>query len=468
MLEIWRESKLYQVIMAMNRWFGNLFSNSALVQFFMREKDENNTQQNSIFAKIINAVIRFFRKIFHALKLDILLEGTIFAKPTIWITFVLMLTPFLPTMLVLALVIACMLSLFLKAILEEDFELRYCKTNIWVLAFAFVVGFCALTSVSREESIKIGLLTIAFILFYFVWINTVTTKKQMRFYLSVFVLAGTVSALYGLYQYFFGDIYSQEWLDGNMFEEIKMRVYSTFANPNVFGEYLLLVIPFSLVLMMESKGWFGKLFWLGNFGILMLALVLTFSRGCWLGIIFSLFVFAILIDKRLIWLGVLALLIAPFVLPESILARFTSIGNLSDSSTSYRVYIWIGTLAMLKDYYLTGIGLGTSSFNLIYPLYAYNDIVAPHSHSLYLQLFVEYGIIGFLVFLGLIYHFYQETIIAYAKKKDWMIAGSIAAITGFLVQSATDYTWYNYRVVLVFWMVIAFGIVSTKIKMKNE
>ena len=141
MLEIWRESKLYQVVIAINRWFGNLFSNSALVRFFMHEKDDDNIQKNSIFAKLVNAVIKFFRKIFHALKLDKLLEGTIFAKPTIWITFVLMLVPFLPTMLVLAMVIACMLSLFLKAILEEDFELKYFKTNIWVLAFAFVVGF---------------------------------------------------------------------------------------------------------------------------------------------------------------------------------------------------------------------------------------------------------------------------------------------------------------------------------------
>lgn len=461
MIDIWKNSLTYKIVMAINEWFGRLFSNSVLVNFFIKEKDTT-MQENSIVVKFINVIIKFFRKIFHAIKIDKLFEKSIFANPKIWITFVVALTPFLPTMLVLLMVLASMASLFLKATIDENFKLRYFKTNTWLLAYIFVIAFCALTSVSREESLKIGMLTIAFTLFYFVWINTVTTKKQMKFYVSVFVVAGTLSALYGLYQYFFGDIYSQEWLDGNMFEEIKMRVYSTFSNPNVFGEYLLLVIPFSIMLFFNSKGLLKKFFWLGNVGVLMLALVLTFSRGCWLGIIFSLFVLAILIDKRLIWLGVLGLIAAPFVLPESILSRFASIGNMADSSTSYRVYIWIGTIAMLKDYFLSGVGLGTSSFNLVYPLYAYNDIVAPHSHSLYLQLLVEYGFVGFIVFAGIIYNFYKETIISYIKEKNWIIAASIAAITGFLIQSATDYTFYNYRVILVFWTVLAFGISMTK------
>lgn len=467
-METWKNSATYKIVMAINNFFTKLFSNSMLVQGFTNEKDTSDSQEKSIIVKLINIIITFFQKIFHKLKLDYILEGSIFIKPQIWITFVLAFAPFLPTMIVLALVLLCAGTLMLKAFADTSFKLKYFKTNTWILAFILVVAFCAFTSVSRAESLKIGMLTIAFILFYFVWINTVSTKEQMKFYLSIFVMAGTIAALYGLYQYFFGDIYSQEWLDGNMFEEIKMRVYSTFSNPNVFGEYLLLVIPFSVALFIDTKGWFGKLFWLGNFGVLMLALVLTFSRGCWLGIIFSLFLLAVLIDKRLIWAGVAALILLPFVLPESILSRFTSIGNMADTSTSYRVYIWLGTIAMLKDYFLSGVGLGTTSFNLVYPLYAYNDIVAPHSHSLYLQLFVEYGIVGFIVFAGIIYNFYKETIISYLKNKSYLTMASIAAITGFLVQSATDYTWYNYRVVLIFWMVLAIGISSTSKEVNHD
>ena len=55
----------------------------------------------------------------------------------------------------------------------------------------------------------------------------------------------------------------------------------------------------------------------------------------------------------------------PFVLPETIINRFLSIGNMADSSTSYRVYIWLGTIAMLKDYWFCGIGPGAAAFNQV-------------------------------------------------------------------------------------------------------
>ena len=463
-MNTFKDSLVYKFFIWLNTQVGSLFSNSCIVKGFLKEKNTTKEQKESIVIKVINWLIKLLQTVFKKLKLDVLLEGSIFTKPSIGVFLVLIGAPFLPTMAVLALVLYSAFSLILKAAVEDDFELVHFKTNLWVLAFAVVVGVSAAASLAVGEAIKIALLSIAFILFYFVWINTVKTKKQFTFYILVFVLAGALSAVYGIYQYFFGDIYSQAWLDEDMFEEIKMRVYSTFTNPNVFGEYLLLVIPFSTMLVLDAKDWLKRIFWIGISGILILALILTFSRGCWLGLIFSFFVMAILFDKRLIWFGVLGLIAAPFLLPQSILQRFLSIGNMKDTSTSYRVYIWLGTIAMLKDYFLCGIGLGTTTFNTIYPLYAYSEVVAPHSHSLYLQLFVEYGLTGFIVFTGIIYNFFKETIIHYTKKKDFMTIASIAAMAGFLLQSATDYTWYNYRVLLIFWIVIAIGISTTKLE----
>ena len=465
-----KDSFIYKLFVFINTGIRNLISKSAILNGFFKEKDQTEKQNNSIVIKLINKIISLLQLIFKKLRLNNLLEGSIFTKPSIWITFVLVLSPFLPTMLVLALVLFTAATLILKACVEEDFELVHFKTNSWILAFAVVVGFSAIASLAMMEAIKIAMLSISFILFYFVWINTVKSKEQMNFYIYVFVLAGFIAALYGLYQYFLGDIYSQAWLDDEMFEDIKMRVYSTFQNPNVFGEYLLLVVPFSIMLVADSKGILKKLFWSGITAILVLSLVLTFSRGCWLGLMLSCFVLAILFDKRLIWLGVIALIAAPFVLPQTILERFMSIGNMQDTSTSYRVYIWLGTIAMLKDYFFCGIGLGTTSFNTIYPLYSYSEIVAPHSHSLYLQLFVEYGLVGFIVFIGIMYNYFKETLIHYKKSRDYMTMASIAAMAGFLLQSATDYTWYNYRLVLIFWIVIAIGISNTRFinKAKGE
>ena len=468
MNKILKDSLIYKLLIGISNWINKIFSESFLVGLFMKEKDSKKVDDDTIFSKFMMKFISFIQKIAHKIKLDKVFENSIFAKPMIWLSITVFAVPFVSTMVSLLLLICTALSLFLKVAINKNFKLKYFKTNAWVLVFALVIGICAVTSISLEESRNIALLMIAFVLSYFVVINTIENKKQFKFILYVFSIAAVITAFYGLYQYMFGDLYSQAWLDKEMFEDIKMRVYSTFENPNVYGEYLILAIPIIVGLLWTEKGIFKKLFWLGSLGVTMLALALTFSRGCWLGIILAIGLLAIMIDRRFILLGIVALLFLPFVLPESIINRFLSIGNMGDSSTSYRVYIWLGTLAMLADYWFSGIGLGITSFNTIYPIYSYNNISAPHSHNLYLQLVVEFGIVGLIVFLGVLYNFYKETIISICKKKNILTSSLIAGVSGFMLQSMFDHTWYNYRVVLIFWIIIAFGLVSTKVSKSDE
>ncbi len=468
MNNIIKDSYIYKILVCISNWINKIFSESVLVKAFMKESNNEELYNNTFFQKLLLKFISFLQKIAHKIKLDKMFENSIFAKPIIWLSITVFCAPFLPTMLVLIMLMCTALSLVLKISITKDFKLKYFRTNIWILIFVLVVAISAMTSISLEESRNIALLMGAFILSYFVVINTIENKKQFKFILYVFIIATVITAIYGLYQYKFGDLYSQAWLDKDMFEDIKMRVYSTFENPNVYGEYLILAIPVIAGLLWTEKGVLKKLFWLGSLCVTMLALVLTFSRGCWLGIILAIGLLAIMIDRKFVLLGIVALLFLPFVLPESIINRFLSIGNMGDSSTSYRVYIWMGTLAMLNDYWFSGIGLGITSFNTIYPIYSYNNISAPHSHNLYLQLVVEFGIVGLIVFLGMLYNFYKETIISICKKKNILTSSIIAGVSGFMLQSMFDHTWYNYRVVLIFWIIIALGLVSTKVSENAE
>ena len=150
-----------------------------------------------------------------------------------------------------------------------------------------------------------------------------------------------------------------------------------------------------------------------------------------------------------------------FVLPQSVIDRFTSIGNLADASTSYRVYIWIGTLAMLKDYWLCGIGPGTEAFNMVYPAYSYNGIIAPHSHNLFLQIVCDAGVAALGVFILLLFVFFRMMCAALHREKDWtsrlLQIAVTAGVFGFMVQAMTDYSFYNYLVLFVFWTYLALG-----------
>ena len=160
-------------------------------------------------------------------------------------------------------------------------------------------------------------------------------------------------------------------------------------------------------------------------------------------------------------------MMAPFILPTTIISRFASIGDLKDTSTSYRVNIWYGTVDMLKEYWVSGVGVGTASFNAVYPMYSYNGVSAQHSHNLFLQLMSSYGILGLVMFLWIIYSFYKETTISLLKKKNILLASIGSGITGFLLESMFDYTWYNYRVLLIFWMYLALGIALNKLERKE-
>ena len=468
MNNIIKDSYVYKILVCISNWINKIFSESMIVRAFMKESDNEATYNNAFFQKLLLKFISFLQKIAHKIKLDKAFENSIFAKPIIWLSITIFCAPFLPTMLVLLMLICTALSLILKIAITKDFKLKYFKTNVWILIFVLVVGISAMTSISLEESRNIALLMGAFILSYFVVINTIENKKQFKFILYLFIIATVLTAVYGLYQYKYGDLYSQAWLDTDMFEDIKMRVYSTFENPNVYGEYLILAIPIIISLMWEEKEIAKKLMLLAALGITMLAMVLTFSRGCWLGAMFAIALLAVMIDRRFIILGILALMAMPFVLPETIINRFMSIGNMGDSSTSYRVYIWLGTLAMLKDYWFSGIGMGITSFNTVYPIYSYNNVTTPHSHNLFLQIVVEYGIVGLIIFAGVMYNFYKETIISVFKNKNVVTMGFISGVSGFMIESLFDHTWYNYRVVLIFWIVIALGILSTRFSIKEE
>ena len=162
----------------------------------------------------------------------------------------------------------------------------------------------------------------------------------------------------------------------------------------------------------------------------------------------------------------------PFVLPETIINRFMSIGNMSDSSTSYRFYIYMGTLSMLKDYWMCGVGPGTAAFNMVYPSYAYDSITAPHSHNLYLQVMCDSGICGEIVFLAVIYRAFKTCSISLknaSKEKKIFVIGALSSLCGFLVQSLFDYTFYNYRVMFLFWAVLGLSMLYADIdKLKEE
>lgn len=382
------------------------------------------------------------------------------------------LAPLMPTMLIVGLSLLCFISLIVRALTTKKFTFRTEGIGLMIILMLIIYIISTATSFSVFSSTKILLVYFALMMFYFVVINTVKTQKQLFDLLKLFVLSGLLVCAYGIFQYLFGWNLETSWVDQDMFGDIKMRIYSTLENPNVLGEFILLVLPLSIAMILISKKPFSKLVFAGFSAVMAVALVLTFSRGCWLGFMASIAIFITFATGKLWGLALITLPLAPFILPESIINRFTSIGNVSDSSTSYRVSIWLGTISMLKDYWISGIGLGTDAFTQVYPFYAHNLVVAQHPHNLFLNIISESGIIGLVLFILLVFIFIKKLITGHhylgkGHALSTVMVAIGAALIGFLIQGMFDNSFYNYRVFMLFWAFLSFGI-SARYLAKDE
>ncbi|MBQ8526608.1 MAG: O-antigen ligase family protein [Clostridia bacterium] len=405
--------------------------------------------------------------------LALLGAGALAADYRIGIFAALILMPFLPTMAVVGLVLVSFVFFVLRLMADKNYKFVHTSLDAPLAILALIMFISAVTSFARGNSINIFLVYLAFILSYYLTVNAVRTKRQLYTLIISMLFAGAVVALYGIYQHIFGFAEGTTWTDTQMFEDIKTRVVSTFGNPNVLDEYLLLLIPVAAGYILARPSRFNKLVGIVITGLLSLCMIYTYSRGNWIGLMAAILLFFMFYDGRVVWLGIIAMLFAPLFVPQTVVDRLLSVGDTADTSTSYRVYIWMGTLDMLKDYWLCGIGLGTEAFNMIYPYYSYSGIVAPHSHNLYLQIITENGFMGLAAFIALILTYYRMTISSVIRiHKDKMlkatVTGLAAGMFGYLLQGMFDNVWYNYRIVFMFYIILALTACGVLIAKKEE
>lgn len=388
-------------------------------------------------------------------------------------------SPMLPTMALVGLSFICAAVFLVHAIIDEKFEFAKTPFNVAVVFFVIALIWGVINSFSPMSSLKQVMVHLSFVLFYFVLINVIRTKRQWLFLIKAFICSAFLVAIYGVIQNFFEVSSTESWIDEEMFTNIQTRVYSFFNNPNVLGEFLVLTIPIALALIWNRVKDLHKVLFSLILIFMAACMIFTWSRGAWLGMMIAIALYLVISDKRWMFAGVLLLFLVPIALyvtgNSAILERFMSIGNTADTSTAYRVSIWQASLSMIGDFWVGGIGIGSDAYTTIYPSYALPGArFALHSHNLYLQFLVETGIIGiislFAVLFGFLKTVFATSVVRKIKISD--IAKILVAIgtgfLGFMFQGLTDYVWYNYKILMIFWIVIALGISGANILKEDK
>ena len=210
-------------------------------------------------------------------------------------------------------------------------------------------------------------------------------------------------ALYGFYQYLFGvNISVNEWVDGQQFPDLKLRVFSTLENPNLLAGFLVTMMAIGASMGYKATTIKGRVILFGLVLMLGTCLVLTYSRGAWLSLLAVIGVYGMLCNRKIFWLLIL-LPVAVLCGHDAILERIMSIINPTDTSSTLRMALWESTIAMIMDKPLLGIGWG--SYWLVYPEYDFflnnANVKIFHAHNMYLNIAAEIGIPGLLCFYPL-------------------------------------------------------------------
>jgi O-antigen ligase len=155
--------------------------------------------------------------------------------------------------------------------------------------------------------------------------------------------------------------------------------------------------------------------------------------------------------------------------PQHLRQRLLTMGDPDDLSVKERVYMWRSGTAMWWRHPLLGVGPG--GVKREYRSYAVPEAIKKatgHLHSTPVQILVERGVLGLAAWLWIWVAFYAQTVRLWfrlpgtAVLERVIVAGSLAAITGFLVAGLTEYNFGDSEVVMVAWAIMALPFVTAR------
>ncbi len=293
------------------------------------------------------------------------------------------------------------LGLFLLAIsvalffLYREYFTRFALRPPFFLLIAFGV-LSSLTSIAPLTSIQeiarlISLFAIGFLAFI-----SIRKEKDVRKIFFLFFASSILPLGVALYQWFAGIGMADTSLD-------VPRIFGTFAHPNVLALYLysLLVVACLFFHLEDQK---RPTVWLFFYvGLVMVLLLLTFTRVAWIAAFLFLLALALWRYRRLLAPLVLGPLLLILLVP-SIQERVTeSFETNPDSSVVWREGIWHDVTAKLAidEKRLWGTGLDT------FTQYAEDlrgiQFGSTDAHNDFIKFYVEGGVVGLLIFFAYVF-----------------------------------------------------------------
>lgn len=362
-----------------------------------------------------------------------------------------------PLSLLTLLVPLIMLSEIVFFITERD-QLGFNRTDLAILAFSIYF-------ILRNSSVPGGVVTLKYTILgpgLFLLTSLLVRKKRARDSLVNAIAAlAAITAIYGVIEY----AKQKNILFPDVLVESPRQIHrigSLTGHPVIYGGLLVQMIPFCFLSIFLSRRLIGIIFSISATIWATAALLLTYSKGSWLAM--SIVVIALLIyllkknrKKGLLIIGVavLGILALAVVFSRQIIAEL--IWRMP-FSTFRRADSWQWTISAIRDNFFLGTGIRQGTMVLInHGAGAWYDAVGqpPPIDNFYLTLWLETGVVGFLLFMASLILVLREAILQLVSDMDNnpLLLAALASLGGILLNAVTFEALFDWPNLVLFWLV---------------
>ena len=372
--------------------------------------------------------------------------------------------------LVFALLLAGLLVVLFAAGRREPLPLRAVGLSFLLFMLVSVNGVVSARNLS--EALRVFAFYVTSCLFALVLAAALSDRRKLKRLLAFLYLAVICTAAVAVWQRLTGVAVNPSQTDLAANAGMPGRVYSTLENPNNYAEFLVLLLPLSLAYttMLDSRR--VRLTATLLLTLPLAALLMTYSRSGWISFALAALVMLFFCQKRMLPLLLLLVLLALPLLPATVFRRILTIGSVKDSSNLYRVYIWQGTLRMLRQFGLTGVGFGPENFHPVYTLFCSGHAQeAQHAHMLYLELWAEIGLAGLICFLVFHFGLIRRAVLRIKHADSGLrmtLIASAASLTGISFAAAVEHVWFYPRDMFCYFILVGITLAAVNISKKES
>lgn len=304
---------------------------------------------------------------------------------------------------------------------------------------------------------------------------TLTALGQIKSWLVLPGIAGLLVAFVWQGQKYRNENFLRVWYIGSVvllcillpylyqgFFTFDGRFQGPFTSPNFLASFLVPGIFLSFYFWQKAASSDTKILFLTLGGAFTGILFLTHSFGGWLALAGTIFWYIVrtksfLQYKKYILLIVLAitLILGAELITSEKLPRILE----ERSSLASRITIWSVALHVIQDHPLNGIGIG--NFQKVYLGYQeqyppYLEWAVPQPHNIFLALWLQLGIGGFVAMLWLI----QKAVSQNQSSKEHIFLQAL--FVGVLVYGIFDTPLFGNALAFLWWILLAFLVFPEK------